>query len=569
MADVSNIQRALYLLRKKEVDAAIRLLKATTQGLPAHLMAHVLLARAYELQHQWDDALAAWDEAHLLMPTSPLVQAGRERVLRKRSQHTRHGGDTADIAELLRDISDTLAEDDKESPDTSSEPFPGDEQQETSIADAEASAETAPAETAPAETDEDDGGDDAAHSVLEDLLASESETPTGEIEIPQEDDLGEADLDAAVGDVLAMEGDEEDTPETPDAEADTATPSTSDVATAGEPDDTPPEPTADASEPEPEKTTSRNEAEALMPTNVFLSGGPPDEEEDLDEAEERFDDAAVADDDTEASDDEAESLTEAFEDGTEADVAEADGAADGGEADDAARREAYQDPAADAPIADDTDTDDEDTLPDLPGSAELLDAIQSNVGGDSSDTDATAESEGDDSGDGDADTPADESMSELEQLRERAIAEARMGGSRPGLAASQTAPSESEDDEAADDDDASTDEITGDLDRLIQDLESARITPNPTPDSIEDDAGESSVPGIDLEEDDPGEMVSETLGRIYASQGRYREAARIYVKLAAQEPEDARTHLETASQLRAKSDAIRDARNETRRSDDA
>ena len=89
MADVSDIQNALQLLRNKRVTDAIDTLEYIIRVLPAHLMAYVLLARAYEFQGAWREALHAWDEAYLLMPTSPLVQEGRTRVLRRLDQAAR------------------------------------------------------------------------------------------------------------------------------------------------------------------------------------------------------------------------------------------------------------------------------------------------------------------------------------------------------------------------------------------------------------------------------------------------------------------------------------------------
>jgi len=88
------------------------------------------------------------------------------------------------------------------------------------------------------------------------------------------------------------------------------------------------------------------------------------------------------------------------------------------------------------------------------------------------------------------------------------------------------------------------DDTVGDLDRLIQDLESARIQPRPDLDDL---------PTPDLE-DDVEDLVSETLARIYAAQSQYREAARIYVKLASQEPANARDHLENAADMRRKAE---------------
>ena len=81
-----------------------------------------------------------------------------------------------------------------------------------------------------------------------------------------------------------------------------------------------------------------------------------------------------------------------------------------------------------------------------------------------------------------------------------------------------------------------------DLDRLINELESARIVPRP-------DIGEVTSPEL---EDDIEDVVSETLARIYASQGQYDEAARVYELLAGQHPEDSDEFLKKASEMRAR-----------------
>ena len=81
-----------------------------------------------------------------------------------------------------------------------------------------------------------------------------------------------------------------------------------------------------------------------------------------------------------------------------------------------------------------------------------------------------------------------------------------------------------------------------DLDHLIQELESARIQPDPDLDAI---------PEPDLD-DDIEDMVSETLARIYTAQEQYGEAARVYMKLAAQEPARAQEFLDKASELEAR-----------------
>lgn len=81
-----------------------------------------------------------------------------------------------------------------------------------------------------------------------------------------------------------------------------------------------------------------------------------------------------------------------------------------------------------------------------------------------------------------------------------------------------------------------------DLDRLINELESARIVPRPDLDEL---------PSPDLE-DDIEDVVSETLARIYASQGQYDEAARVYELLAGQHPEEADEYMQKASQMRSR-----------------
>lgn len=80
-----------------------------------------------------------------------------------------------------------------------------------------------------------------------------------------------------------------------------------------------------------------------------------------------------------------------------------------------------------------------------------------------------------------------------------------------------------------------------DIDRLITSLESARIVPHP-------DAASLPVPDLD---DDIDDVASETLATIYASQRRYKEAARIYDVLAERRPEQAAAFREKATRLRS------------------
>lgn len=85
-----------------------------------------------------------------------------------------------------------------------------------------------------------------------------------------------------------------------------------------------------------------------------------------------------------------------------------------------------------------------------------------------------------------------------------------------------------------------------DLDRLIEDLEAARIVPGPNVDEIE-------APSLDDETDD---MVSETLARIYAAQQQYDEAARIYELLAAQQPARAAEYRQKAVEMRSRASDV-------------
>lgn len=148
--------------------------------------------------------------------------------------------------------------------------------------------------------------------------------------------------------------------------------------------------------------------------------------------------------------------------------------------------------------------------------------------------------------DGDSPSTGPETASELEQLRRQAEEEARQGGARPELTgdatSSHTDPKSDETPEARVGQLENEDE---DLDRLIDELESAQIEPDPDVDD---------APPPDLE-NDVDDIVSETLARIHEGQGEYRKAAQIYVKLASQEPDQAREYLEKAAEMREQAEA--------------
>ncbi|MGB3542259.1 MAG: hypothetical protein WBA11_04965, partial [Rubrivirga sp.] len=80
-----------------------------------------------------------------------------------------------------------------------------------------------------------------------------------------------------------------------------------------------------------------------------------------------------------------------------------------------------------------------------------------------------------------------------------------------------------------------------DLDSLIAQLDEApRIRPDPTYDG----------PEVSLDTPEVDDLASETLAKIYAAQHQYVEAAVIYEKLAARQPDQADELLDRAAELR-------------------
>ena len=85
--------------------------------------------------------------------------------------------------------------------------------------------------------------------------------------------------------------------------------------------------------------------------------------------------------------------------------------------------------------------------------------------------------------------------------------------------------------------------IADELDDLIHQLDAApRIKPDPT----------FSGPKVTFDETSVDDMASETLAKIYAAQHQYVQAAVVYEKLAAREPDQADTLLERAAEMRDK-----------------
>lgn len=81
-----------------------------------------------------------------------------------------------------------------------------------------------------------------------------------------------------------------------------------------------------------------------------------------------------------------------------------------------------------------------------------------------------------------------------------------------------------------------------DLDRLINELETAAIVPDP----------EIPLLSADELESDIEDVVSETLARIYANQSYFEEAAMVYEKLAVQYPQRKDEFLQRSAEMKEK-----------------
>lgn len=181
-----DLQEPLALLEQKEIDAAIEMLEQKVSALPAHLVAHVLLARAYEAQQRWDQALRSWENAHFLMPNSPVVEEGKRRVLRR-----------------MDGIEDDAERSMVTAPET-------DEPAET------APEEVAPEETTPAETAEEDAEEE---ETSEEDTSSETETSSELAQLRRQ-----AEREARQGGARSGLSEESPTIDSPSPEEPSATP---------------------------------------------------------------------------------------------------------------------------------------------------------------------------------------------------------------------------------------------------------------------------------------------------------------------------------------------------------
>ncbi|MCH8031850.1 MAG: hypothetical protein IIB09_08575, partial [Bacteroidetes bacterium] len=87
-APVAEIQRSALLLADGKSAEAVRRLEALSAAVPAYATSQVLLAKAYEAEQRWEDALEAWHRAHFLAPGSPLIQRERRRLLEAKARAT-------------------------------------------------------------------------------------------------------------------------------------------------------------------------------------------------------------------------------------------------------------------------------------------------------------------------------------------------------------------------------------------------------------------------------------------------------------------------------------------------
>ena len=652
---VPDIQNALELLRQRDVDAAISSLKEKVEEIPAHLTAHVLLARAYEAKRDWTLALRSWENAHFLMPNSPIVTAGKERVLERINEEEDAApapSDPSPAPPASRGDASPSTEPPEPQAPVSPAPPESREPQETAPTgqeDTTARAMDAAEATDAAEdnTQGDTPGEDRsdkpnpiaqqAQALLHGTQTAESnpDTPSPdtpdtdtpkqrtEKEEPQQADTQQDETQDETpraqtsADASATEGTaSEDSPSEGKASQDSTSQDTASQDTASQDstaqDTAPPEhpqrivgqfadtgeedSSAEIETSRPDTTSYRPDTAIIDAAASLLRRGPtPASRDAADDANDQRAESAAPSESTS----QAQGTAQGEARNREADERDKDssgnltpeGEADAfipdfaarstsSEAEESAPHESSQESSeqetsetGDSPTAEtatqETDADaaerersqaaSYDTY-DMPESR-LLDELgpppdarplrgkeqgeepedeqKSATGREGTPRpDAPSRSSADESKGSAAAGDGTDGLSELEKLRRSAEQEARQGGARPGLRQQLEQPSSEQASSGK------TDDTIGDLDQLIQDLESARIQPRP-------DLDELPAPNL---EDDVEDLVSETLARIYAAQSQYREAARIYVKLASQEPANARDHLENAADMRKKAE---------------
>ncbi len=100
---LQEIEQALELFKEGQPQMAIPLLENLVELVPTFVIAHVLLAQAYEANQQEADAVKAWRSAYRMIPNSPVLPASdaedesldpfMDEIVRKATQisHEAHG----------------------------------------------------------------------------------------------------------------------------------------------------------------------------------------------------------------------------------------------------------------------------------------------------------------------------------------------------------------------------------------------------------------------------------------------------------------------------------------------
>ena len=75
---ISEIESALDHFKKGKPEAAIPILEKVIEQVPTYVIAHVLLAQAYEYSQQEEKSVIAWRQAYRMIPNSPLLSTLEE-----------------------------------------------------------------------------------------------------------------------------------------------------------------------------------------------------------------------------------------------------------------------------------------------------------------------------------------------------------------------------------------------------------------------------------------------------------------------------------------------------------
>jgi lipopolysaccharide export system ATP-binding protein len=76
---IAEIERALEHFKRGEPEAAIPILEEVIDLVPTYVIAHVLLAQAYEASRQEEKSVRAWRQAYRMIPNSPLVTQSEDQ----------------------------------------------------------------------------------------------------------------------------------------------------------------------------------------------------------------------------------------------------------------------------------------------------------------------------------------------------------------------------------------------------------------------------------------------------------------------------------------------------------